>query len=228
MKIAVTSDLHGTLPFIDKCELLLICGDIVPLSIQRRHIESYDWFQKEFSEWINNIKCNEVIMVGGNHDYFLETLYQDEPSKKDLFEGYCNKKITILDNESMKYTDSDNRTHIIWGTPYCSKFGKWAYMHDKETLEQAYSTMPNKCDIVLAHHAPKLVGLGKIYERNGYDAGNEVLAKEVLNKQPKYLFCGHIHSGEHTMQFYNGTYMVNVSLNNESYEPVNKIFYFEV
>lgn len=34
MKICATSDLHGNLPNIEPCELVLICGDIVSLQAQ--------------------------------------------------------------------------------------------------------------------------------------------------------------------------------------------------
>lgn len=29
------------------------------------------------------------------------------------------------------------------------------------------------------------------------NAGNEVLAKAIIDKKPKYAFCGHIHEGNH-------------------------------
>ena len=34
------SDLHGNLIHIDKCDLCLIAGDVVPLKIQKNRVES--------------------------------------------------------------------------------------------------------------------------------------------------------------------------------------------
>ena len=37
MRIGVTSDLHGILPEVEPVDLLLICGDIMPLNIQCKY-----------------------------------------------------------------------------------------------------------------------------------------------------------------------------------------------
>lgn len=69
MKIAAISDMHGLLPEIEPCELLLICGDIVPLRMQRNIPQSKKWFSNEFADWINSLPCEQVYIVGGNHEF---------------------------------------------------------------------------------------------------------------------------------------------------------------
>lgn len=69
MKIAVTSDLHGNLPIIQECEVLLLCGDIVPLYMQRNIPQSEKWLKTEFAEWVVGLPCKVVYMVGGNHEF---------------------------------------------------------------------------------------------------------------------------------------------------------------
>ena len=66
-KICALSDLHGHLPKIEPCELVLIAGDI-----QFDNAASTLWFLDEFTKWIDSLPCDEVIMIAGNHDKLIE------------------------------------------------------------------------------------------------------------------------------------------------------------
>ena len=72
MKVTAISDLHGNLIDIEPCDLLLICGDISPLEIQRDYIQMTKWIFNEFQEWIMKIDCPTIILTPGNHDFWLE------------------------------------------------------------------------------------------------------------------------------------------------------------
>lgn len=223
MKFGALSDLHGILPEIkEECNVYLICGDIVPLKMQRNIPQSEKWLKTEFAEWIINLPCEYVFMVGGNHDFALANMYKDQLKKSSILYAPTKYKITLLDNEREEYYFEDKK-YVIWGTPYCKIFGNWAYMYEPETLIEAYSTMPEHCDIALSHDAPKLCGVGTITQgfQSGVDAGNPWLADEILRKHPKYVFCGHIHSGEHTLQTLDDIKLANVSSVNEQYKLVN-------
>ena len=74
MKICAISDTHGFLPEIEPCDLLLISGDIIPLYIQRNHIASSNWFYTEFTDWIGQLKCDKIIIIAGNHDFYLSNI----------------------------------------------------------------------------------------------------------------------------------------------------------
>lgn len=229
MKIAVTSDLHGFLPEIEPCELVLICGDIMPLRMQRNIPQSESWLKGEFAEWINSLHCGLVLMVGGNHDFALANMYRDPLKQRAILEEPTNHTLHMLDNEALSIYDDNGKQYTVWGTPYCKIFGNWAYMYEPETLIEAYTTMPENCDIVISHDAPRLCGLGKIYQSvDQFDAGNPWLAEEMLRKHPKYTFCGHIHSGEHKLCILGDMKMVNVSLVNERYKEFYKPFYLNI
>lgn len=218
MKVAALSDLHRYLPEVPECDVLLICGDITPLKIQRNIPQSKKWLSHEFADWINEAPCERVYMVGGNHDFALASMYRNSVSKSTILYGPTNGKLVMLDNELSIFTDNDGKTYLFWGTPYCKIFGNWAYMYEPETLKEAYARMPEGCDIVLTHDAPKLCGLGVIHQRfDREDAGNPWLADEIMRKHPKYVFCGHIHSGEHNLQTLDDIKMANVSFVDESY-----------
>lgn len=230
MKIGVTSDLHGILPKIEPCDLLLICGDIMPLKMQRNIPQSEKWLKTEFADWVNNLACGNVVMVGGNHDFALANMWKNTLKQKEVLYKPTNSKLVYLENEPYRFNFIDEgETILIWGTPFCQIFGNWAFMHENEILTEAYSTMPEHCDIVLTHDAPKLCGLGKIHQsRFPEDVGNRWLADEMLRKHPRYTFCGHVHSGEHELQTLDDMKMANVSLVDEQYEQAFNILYLDI
>lgn len=230
MKICVTSDLHGILPKIEEsCELVLICGDIIPLRMQRNIPQSEKWLKTTFAEWVNSLPCDQVFMVGGNHDFALANMYRQGMKQASVLGIPTSFKLCMLDNKEYHYISRDDKVYVLWGTPYCKQFGNWAYMYEPETLIAAYSTMPERCDIVISHDAPKLCGLGIIHQRfDREDAGNPWLADEMLRKHPRYTFCGHIHSGEHEVQTLDDMQMANVSLVDETYTETFKPLYINV
>lgn len=223
MKIAVTSDLHGYLPDIEECDILCICGDICPASDHSKGFQE-SWIKDEFISWVKDVPAKSIVFVAGNHDFYFENKSQGD------FE-YFPDKLYYLCNESIDLFYED-RAIKIFGTPYCKRFGNWAFMKDYLFLINRYNEIPEKCDIVLSHDAPNIAGLGTILDEDFYacgeNVGNSWLADAILQKRPLYAFCGHIHSGQHEMQRIDDTQMANVSLCNEFYQPVNKVLYVEI
>jgi Icc-related predicted phosphoesterase len=97
-------------------------------------------------------------------------------------------------------------------------------------LEKAFSEIPENLDILVTHDPPTLNGMGKITQgrQNGKEAGNEILSRYILEKKPKYVFSGHIHSGNHKFEEYEGIKMANVSHVDETYSPVYSVLTFEI
>lgn len=76
MKIVGISDLHGHLPNPNEMpdgDVLCICGDIVPLNIQRDTLRSLAWFYLDFIPWTDSLPYEKVLIIAGNHVLFLET-----------------------------------------------------------------------------------------------------------------------------------------------------------
>lgn len=224
MKICAISDLHGFLPSVKPCDLLLICGDIMPLDIQTNMPLSLYWLSINFKDWIESLPVDHVVMIAGNHDFVFE---RSEHRAKTALD--CGK-ITYLKNESFTYTSNDGEQVTIFGTPYCKIFGNWAFMREPEYLIEKYSEIPERVDILISHDAPKIGGMGMINEGRwcGEDAGNPYLAEAIKLKKPKYVFCGHIHSGEHKLTELDNTKLHNVSIMNERYAPLNEPLYVKI
>ena len=67
MKITVLSDLHGTLlpveDYFEPCELVCLCGDIVPLNVQANSRKTRQWLTNEFKPWCESLPCDKVICI---------------------------------------------------------------------------------------------------------------------------------------------------------------------
>ena len=97
MKICAISDLHGYLPNnIEESDLLLIAGDLIPLDIQSSYSLSEEWFEVDFNNWIASLPVDKVIIVGGNHDGFID-------DKCLLFRDILSSKCIYLEDELYEY-----------------------------------------------------------------------------------------------------------------------------
>ena len=236
IKTIVFSDPHGQLPVItEEFDLMLIGGDVCPAH------DHYDWYQRDwlsttFAEWVLSLpfkdKNSKVIFIGGNHDFYLE--HEPNPNHGDYSSIYtdilkpCGGRLVYLEDDEYVFEkpldDGQIETLKIYGTPWCKIFGRWAFMRPNEKLAQLYDNIPEGLDILLTHDAPDIQGCGKITmgQWAGENAGNKVLAKAIKQKQPKYVFYGHIHSAPHTLTkvYKKNTHIRCVSLLDETYYPL--------
>jgi Icc-related predicted phosphoesterase len=180
MKICGISDIHGNLiENIPKCDVLCICGDIVPLNIQREFYRSIHWWKNRFTNWINKLNCKKVIIIPGNHDFLLETLWRNNKKNKELnifkhqLKELTNNKLEILIDESYYYEGIH-----FYGTPWINPIefqeNRWAFSSNDHFIN-----IP-KCDILLTHENPL---------KNNYLYNNSY-------GKYKYHFYGHWHDGD--------------------------------
>lgn len=243
MKIASLSDIHGDLPknlFLteDNIDVVCICGDIFPFNIENDIIKSMSWFLMDFIPWVESLPCKKVIYTPGNHDFLFEYLmYGEHKCKKYDYEIEeknnikrtpsrimakllgCHKgksKFALLIDNSYEFEGIR-----FYGTPWCPNLTNWAFYKDSEGLTKVFSQIPNKCDVLLTHCPPKYDMLGTVLDAraNNYmvDYGCLELFNAIENKNIKYIFSGHIHTGTHRVIEYKGKKMVNVSIKDEDY-----------
>lgn len=226
MKICAISDLHGWLPEINSCELLLISGDIIPLDIQRNYVNSANWFYTEFTDWIGKLPCDKVLFIAGNHDFYLSRVL-DFPIKE-----WTKGKCEYLQDSLYKYLDSTGKEWNIYGTPWTHKFGNWAFMLDDKSLINMYQKMPSNIDILLTHDTPRYKELGVLppskWSLEEVDVGNTPLIKFIEEKQPKYVFCGHLHTCKSKYEKINKSEVYNVSILNNDYQKTYTPLYLEI
>ena len=225
MKICAISDLHGHLPEIDSCDLVLICGDIVSLRSQQYPKSCKKWYTKVFQPWVDSLPCDKVLFIPGNHEVGVEG---HEEEYKKLFGPH--DKATVLFHESYEYLGNDGETYKIFGTPYCKIFGNWAYMRTNSDLKEKFSEIPEGLDILLTHDAP--FGVSDILLQDGYytgeHIGNKPLAEAILQKAPKIVCHGHLHSTSREFEELGYSKVINCSIKDEHYNPIYDPIVFEL
>lgn len=211
-KVCAMSDLHGDFPHVDPCDLVIICGDIVPLNQQISTKGTYRFYKNQFNEWASNLPCEKVLFIAGNHELHLPNHYNDY---KQLFPN--ESKVTYLLDELYEFNGLR-----IYGTPWCHQFGNWAFMLPDDQLREKFSNIPNDLDILFTHDQP--YGYGDIIldpdKYTEQSIGCVPLTEAVLEKQPKNLFVGHLHTTSHNRIKIGNTNRYNVSVKDEKYQMV--------
>lgn len=235
VKICAISDIHGTLIDIPECDILCICGDILPLDIQRNNDESVAWLAGPFQNWLLEARCKYVIMIWGNHDW-----YGDKCSRGGL-EGWeqCERlfkrdlgpdpKIHILQDEEKEVLGIK-----FYGTSWCPSLRNWAFYGDSKTLKEKFDLIPTDTDVLLTHCPPKFGQQGIVLQQNnwnflsnfGCEELQEAIEKKFGNLRDNndynklYVLSGHIHSGNHEWENEGNVWYKNVSIKDENYESV--------
>ena len=233
MKITALSDFHGMLPTLkEETDLLLIAGDISPFSIQGNKTEMWEWLETSFRKWIEEVPAFRVILIAGNHDFIFES-----SSKKKIYdwEQSFDGKLVYLENEYYELGREGEESIKIFGTPYCHIFGNWPYMRSPKVLKEKFLSIPEELDILITHDPVFSLGSSDVILKPKYQSqahynhvGNPELYERLIEmegKAPKYVICGHIHSGEHQLEDHLGMKVANVALMDEycdrlAYEPL--------
>ncbi len=219
MKIAAFSDSHGLFPQIDSVDVVVIAGDISPLRIQRNDVMMSIWFQDEFLRWCKDLPCKRVIFTAGNHDFYF---YNYAAMRAMIKEIELQDKVIYLVNESCEYQGKK-----FFGCPWCEGPEGWAFITEDPTDTYKYIT---DCDVLITHQPPKVETLGTSYPGQSWarNFGSKELLKIIEQRDIKYNFCGHIHTGTHNGIEHNDTKFYNVSLLDEGYKNVFPVTYLEI
>ena len=231
IKICAISDMHGKLDFnIEPCDILCICGDIVPLSIQTMHEDTINWLKDTFIPWCEKQPCEKVFLIAGNHDRVAEW-HPDEWRAT-----FNDTKITYLQDEMAEYvkqTEDEYKEIRIYGTPWCHQFYNWSFMTSDVELEKIYNKIPYKVDVLLTHDCPH--GTSDVILQDDvswYDGKTHIgcipLGNAVDEKKPQIQFVGHLHSCTKEPQQRGETMVINVSVVNEHYKRVYEPHYIEI
>ena len=229
IKICAIADIHGSLIDIPECDILCICGDILPLHIQRKEFTSIAWLSGPFQKWCLEAPCNHVIMIWGNHDFIGEKLYNKPKYMQEgweqeelLFQNDDKHKIHILQDESVVINNIK-----FYGTPWCPALTSWAFYGNSDELKNKFENIPYDTNVLLTHCPPKFGQQGIVLQPNNWNYlsnfGCEELQEAIekkfaLKSTTTHIFSGHIHSGNHNEEVSGGLVYRNVSIKDENYD----------
>jgi len=173
VRVAAVADLHGHLPEVEPCDLLVVAGDALP---RGRADTQRAWVETDFAPWLDRQEAGAIVGVAGNCDLAAA----DDPS--------------LLPSLPWIYLEDESREVAgvrVFGSPLALPFGSWPFMAPEEELAHVWTTIPDDTELLVVHGPP--LGLGDtIY--SGAHVGSPSL-RERLEKLPRLraAIWGHIH-----------------------------------
>ncbi len=212
MKIIAASDLHGTLPEIPACDLLLLGGDLCPVCNHKLDFQA-EWLDTTFRTWLEQVPARQIVGVAGNHDLLFERQPKRVPNNL-RWHYLCDSGI-LWEN-----------LHI-WGSPWQPWFHDWAFNLTEDKLREKWALIPADTDILVLHGPP--YGFGDAvpsFSGEVIRTGSTTLFERIQTIQPRLVIFGHIHEGRGQWTL-GRTVLANVTLLNRAYEPVYPPWEFE-
>jgi Icc-related predicted phosphoesterase len=205
MKIVAASDLHGTLPAISPCDLLLLGGDITPLW-DHNIAHQAEWLDTTFRRWLRSVPARKIIGVAGNHDF----IFQQAPERVPADLPWVYLQDSRHEWEGLRF----------WGTPWQPWFHDWAFNLYEPDLVPIWEKIPADTDVLVLHAPPRGYGDG-VPQRNGSVrlTGSPSLLARIEKIQPRLVVYGHIHEGRGEWRL-GRTVLANVTLADPGYDPV--------
>ena len=179
MRIAAVSDLHGNLPEIPPCDLLVIAGDVYAHG--RRELERQrPWADGVLRPWLEAVPARAIVAIAGNRDFVAE---RDPAFVRGL-------PWTYLAHEPVEVAGLS-----IFGSPWIPQHGNGVFMDDPEVHATRFDDVSESFDVLVTHTPP----LGSCdHTLAGVDAGSASLARCLDRVRPRLCVFGHIHEAHGT------------------------------
>ena len=138
---------------------------------------------RSFIRWYKDVPVEHKIYVAGNHDTSIERRLVTPADFAAVGIIYLENAGTTIDGVK------------FWGSPHTPRFGEWAFMKPRETINRVWEHIPENTDVLIVHGPPKGVrDLAYDRDHNLEFCGDGALLKAVKRIQPQYMCFGHIHN----------------------------------
>ncbi len=180
MRLAVTADLHGNLPPVPECDVLVIAGDMTPTDDHDAAVQAR-WLDTDFRTWLEDAPARHIVGIAGNHDFVFDRAPGRLPV--DLPWTYLQDAGVTIEGVS------------FWGSPWTPWFFDWAFNAPKgdtaeDFLREKYARVPDDTDVLVVHGPP--AGYGDRTSR-GMTVGSTAFLDLVRRTQCELAVFGHIH-----------------------------------
>ncbi len=194
--------LHGARPKLEGGDLLIVTGDLTA----KDNPEEY----ADFCQFIYEADYKKKIVVAGNHDNFLQNI-------PEFFQ--VTGAADYLCDSGIEF-----QGFKIWGSPWTTTFPginpkacAFTVENDAELVKK-WCLIPQDTDILITH-SPSFGNLD--ITKRGESVGSLFLWMTCLMIRPKIHVFSHVHESYGNVVHYNGIRLVNCSIMNERYQPVN-------
>lgn len=213
MRVGLVSDLHEHFSDLNHMNLdgLIIAGDISFKPYMDVRAER-DMWQNKFIPWLGKQNLRFINVMPGNHDWFPYLMPQ---FAKELCHSVSHMTKHVYFNNFGRMDTYDRDIGYI---PFSLAFCDWAYQATEVQMRNLLNLL-GKTDIIVSHGPVK--GYGDT-DKNG-SHGSTSLLKYIEDKNPKFIFCGHIHSGRGIYR-HEFTTIVNCAMTDDYYHPLKKLY----
>ena len=189
VRVVAISDTHERHDLIDlpPGDVLLHCGDLLMFNAGFGSTVG-EHKLRSFNRWLSTTPHKERVVIGGNHDYIMETLGKE---KTQQMLSHC----IYLQDEHVTLECG----LTIFGTPVSVANTKQspnrAFQYASNKIEKIFSIVPPSIDILMTHGTLDTL-----------PSAQTLLAKHSI----PYYFCGHVHE-EHGVRIFHQTIATNAS-----------------
>ena len=178
-KIVCVSDTHSNQSKykIPKCDLFIAAGDLINNKEGEKEMKS-------FSTWLDQIESKYKVIIGGNHDNYLD---KNKTKIKELFPN-----AHYLEYNSLQLKEPNLS---IYGAPCILRrhifISGNAFSLSGDQIKRQWEKIPKNIDILVTHVPPYDV---LDFTSDKKHVGSKWLRNEICNRiQPKVHIFGHNH-----------------------------------
>ncbi|CAN5131477.1 metallophosphoesterase [soil metagenome] len=200
MKIICIADTHNKHDSIaiPPGDIIIHAGDFTEAGTRNETFQFLDWFAA--------LPHTYKILIGGNHDFYLE---KNNDNLKEIIPPnvhYLKESGICIDNVN------------FWGSPVTPGNGNWAFnLTQGNDLLNHWNLIPKNTDFLITHSPPFMI-LDELNSRR--HIGCLYLQKKVQELQIPYHIFGHNHN-DYGIERTRNTVFVNASSMDDRYRLIN-------
>lgn len=208
--LILVSDTHGhhSQVVVPQGDILIHCGDCTD-DIGQAALRS-------FLQWFEGQSAPRKILVAGNHCGAFEKW----PDLAQAMVKEVAPSVTYLQDSGVEIAGLK-----FWGSPVTPTFYNWHFNRDRGAeIKRYWDMIPDDIDILVTHGPARGYLDWSPYGKE--HVGCDDLLEAIKRVKPKVHACGHVHGGYGTKVLDHEdktcTVLINASICNEQYAPVNK------